>query len=59
MSALQRVKELCDQASAQIEEALNAEKVNKAAHTRLRNTLSALKNAVTPAKVESLEITKK
>lgn len=59
MSALERTKELCDQASAQITEALAAEKVNKSAHTRLCNTLSALKNSVTPAKAESLEITKK
>lgn len=59
MSALARAKELCDQASAQIAEALESEKVNKSAHTRLRNTLSALKNSITPAKTESLEITKK
>jgi len=60
MSALSRVQELCDQVSTQISEQLvNPEKVNKAAHARIRTTMGELKKIITPARAESIEICKK
>jgi hypothetical protein len=59
MTSLKQMQELCTIVAEQIEEATTATKVNKAAHTRLRNNLSQLKKLVTPAKVESLEVCRK
>ena len=60
MSALQRVQSLCDSVSTQIsEQAVNPEKVNKAAHARIRAAMNELKKLITPAKQESIEICNK
>jgi ribosome maturation protein Sdo1 len=60
MSALQRVQSLCDSISTQISnEAVNAEKVNKAAHARIRAAMNELKKIITPAKQESIDICSK
>jgi hypothetical protein len=58
MTSLKQIQELCTTIIEQIEEVTTATKVNKAAHTRLRNNLNRLKKLVTPAKIESLELTK-
>jgi hypothetical protein len=59
MTSLKQIQELCTTMIEQIEEVTTATKVNKAAHTRLRNNLNQIKKLVTPAKTESLELTKK
>jgi hypothetical protein len=58
MTSLKQIQELCNIVVIQIEEVTTATKINKAAHTRLRNNLNQLKKLVTPAKIESLELTK-
>lgn len=59
MQTLQRVQDLCDQASTQISnEAANSPKVNKAAQARIRGLLNELKKLITPAKQESIELCK-
>jgi hypothetical protein len=58
MTSLKQIQELCNIVVIQIEEVTTATKINKAAHTRLRNNLNRLKKLVTPAKIESLELTK-